>query len=66
HFLTAEGLLGARNALRVQTMTLPDIYQDQASPKEMYEQAQLMAGDIAARVERLMGVPEETLIGLRA
>ncbi|MEM1381406.1 MAG: 1-deoxy-D-xylulose-5-phosphate synthase, partial [Pseudomonadota bacterium] len=46
HFLTAEGLLGARNALRVQTMTLPDIYQDQASPKEMYEQAQLMAGDI--------------------
>ncbi|MEM1381694.1 MAG: 1-deoxy-D-xylulose-5-phosphate synthase, partial [Pseudomonadota bacterium] len=49
HFLTAEGLLGARNALRVQTMTLPDIYQDQASPKEMYEQAQLMAGDIERR-----------------
>ncbi|MEM8785987.1 MAG: 1-deoxy-D-xylulose-5-phosphate synthase, partial [Pseudomonadota bacterium] len=42
HFLSGEGSLDA-SGLKVRTLTLPDIYQDQASPKEMYEQAELQA-----------------------
>ncbi|MEM6748619.1 MAG: hypothetical protein AAF608_14475, partial [Pseudomonadota bacterium] len=34
-------------ALKVRTMTLPDIYQDQASPAEMYIEAGLTADTIA-------------------
>ena len=50
HFLTADGLIGgAGNRLKVHTMTLPDIYQDQASPKDMYIEAALQAEDIAKK-----------------
>ncbi|MEM9839805.1 MAG: 1-deoxy-D-xylulose-5-phosphate synthase, partial [Pseudomonadota bacterium] len=55
HFLTKDGLLGANQRLKVQTLTLPDIYQDQASPKEMYEEAELMAKDIERRALILFG-----------
>jgi 1-deoxy-D-xylulose-5-phosphate synthase len=40
------GLLDGR--LRLRTMTLPDRFIDQGSPKEMYEWAGLTAADIAA------------------
>ena len=46
-FLNREGLLNDR--LRVHTMHLPDIFQDQDDPAKQYEAAGLMARDIAAR-----------------
>ncbi|MEM7669838.1 MAG: 1-deoxy-D-xylulose-5-phosphate synthase [Pseudomonadota bacterium] len=46
HFLAKDGLLD-QGQLKVRTMHLPDIYQDQASPKEMYQQAELMAEHVA-------------------
>ncbi|MEM1409812.1 MAG: transketolase C-terminal domain-containing protein, partial [Pseudomonadota bacterium] len=50
HFLTREGLLGgSKQNLITQTMTLPDRYQDQASPAEMYEEAGLTAQHIAEK-----------------
>ncbi|MEM9840593.1 MAG: transketolase C-terminal domain-containing protein, partial [Pseudomonadota bacterium] len=66
HFLTQDGLLGANQRLKVQTLTLPDIYQDQASPKEMYEEAELMAGDIERRAAAMFGAEDEAIASMRA
>ncbi|VAW04960.1 1-deoxy-D-xylulose 5-phosphate synthase [hydrothermal vent metagenome] len=43
-FLSNEGLL--ESGLKVRTLNLPDIFQDQDSPEKMYLQAGLCAGDI--------------------
>jgi len=43
-YLTNEGLL--ENGLRVRTLKLPDVFQEQNSPDIMYQQAGLCAGDI--------------------
>jgi 1-deoxy-D-xylulose-5-phosphate synthase len=45
--------------LRYRSMVLPDVFIDQASPAEMYEAAGLTAGDIEAKVLKVLGV--ETL-----
>jgi 1-deoxy-D-xylulose-5-phosphate synthase len=39
-------------------MTFPDIYIDQASPKDMYAQAALNADDIEAKVLEVLGVAD--------
>jgi 1-deoxy-D-xylulose-5-phosphate synthase len=53
-FLVREGLLD-RGQLKVRTMHLPDTYQDQASPKEMYMEAKLQAEDIARQAMIALG-----------
>ncbi|MGV6801329.1 MAG: 1-deoxy-D-xylulose-5-phosphate synthase [bacterium] len=58
HFLAGEGLLDA--GLKIRTLTLPDIYQDQASPARMYEQAGLTAPQIAFTATQALGVALET------
>ncbi|WP_031552210.1 1-deoxy-D-xylulose-5-phosphate synthase [Parvularcula oceani] len=46
HYLSREGRLDS--GLKIRTLTLPDRYQDQAGPREMYEEAGLTAEHIAA------------------
>ncbi len=50
---SALGLLD--RGLKVRTMTLPDVFQDQASPAAMYAQAGLSARDIAATAIAALG-----------
>ena len=47
-WLSNEGLM--ESGLKVRTMKLPDIFQDQDSPQKMYEEAHLVAPDIVATV----------------
>jgi len=47
-FLNKENLIGEN--LRVHTMHLPDIFQDQNDPVKQYEQAALTAKDIVKKV----------------
>ncbi|WP_350336189.1 1-deoxy-D-xylulose-5-phosphate synthase [Coralliovum pocilloporae] len=53
HFLAEEGLLD--NGLRVRSMVLPDIYQDQDKPDAMYQQAGLDADTIVAKAFSVLG-----------
>lgn len=55
HYLSAEGLLDA-GRLKVRTMTLPDVYQDQDSPSKMYDFARLNAPHIVERVKSALGM----------
>ncbi len=52
-FLAAEG--GLDRGLKVRTMTLPDIYQDQDSPGKMYDLARLNAPHIVETVLAALG-----------
>ncbi len=54
HFLSDEGLLDG--GVKIRTLTLPDVFQDQASPARMYEQACLNAPQIAKAVTDALGV----------
>lgn len=49
-FLARDGLLDS-GKLKVRTMHLPDIFQDQDKPEEQYKQAQLVAGDIVKQTK---------------
>jgi 1-deoxy-D-xylulose-5-phosphate synthase len=51
HYLANSG--GLDRGRMVRTLTLPDRFIDQASPAEMYAEAGLRAGDIAALVHQL-------------
>lgn len=53
-WLASEGAFD--RGLRIRTMTLPDRFIDQASPEQMYEDAQLSAVDIAATCLETVGV----------
>jgi len=53
HLLAEKGALD--RGLRVRTMTLPDIFQDQEAPFDMYETAGLNARHIAAKALEAMG-----------
>ena len=59
HFLSDAGLLD--NGVKVRTMTLPDIFQDQDSPFNMYETAQLNAAHIVARAREALGMTAEVV-----
>ena len=52
--LAEEGVFDRGLAFR--SMVLPDIFIDQASPREMYEVARLQAEDIEGKVLEAMGV----------
>jgi 1-deoxy-D-xylulose-5-phosphate synthase len=56
HHLAAAGALD--RGLRIRTMTLPDRVIEQAPPAEMYADAGLTAGDIAATALDALGVAE--------
>jgi 1-deoxy-D-xylulose-5-phosphate synthase len=53
HLLAERGALD--RGLRVRTLTLPDIFQDQEAPFDMYETAGLNARHIAAKALEAMG-----------
>ena len=53
HYMADAGLLD--RGCKIRTMTLPDIFQDQDSPYNMYETAQLNANQIAARARSALG-----------
>ncbi|MFY0636996.1 MAG: 1-deoxy-D-xylulose-5-phosphate synthase [Maricaulis maris] len=53
HMLADKGALD--RGLRVRTMTLPDIFQDQEAPFDMYDTAGLNARHIAAKALEAMG-----------
>ncbi len=55
HLLARSGLLDG--GLKVRTLTLPDIYQDQDKPEAMYARAGLDAAGIVRTVEGALGVP---------
>ncbi len=54
--LADEGVFD--DGLAYRSMTFPDIYIDQASPKDMYAQAALNAEDIEAKVLEVLGVAD--------
>ncbi|WP_291842113.1 1-deoxy-D-xylulose-5-phosphate synthase [Maricaulis sp.] len=56
HLLAEKGALD--RGLRVRTMTLPDVFQDQEAPFDMYETAGLNARHIAAKALEAMGKDE--------
>ena len=59
HFLADQGVLDS--GLKVRTMTLPDIFQDQDTPNNMYETARLNAAHIVERVREALGVSAEVV-----
>ncbi len=61
HYLAEQGVLDA--GLKVRTMTLPDIFQDQDSPAKMYDTAQLNAADIVNRARQALGM-ESNVVNL--
>jgi len=56
HYLAETGLLDG--GLKIRTLTLPDTYQDQASPARMYEDAGLDARGIANAARRALGMED--------
>ena len=53
HALAERGVLDT--GLKIRTLTLPDVFQDQASPADMYRSAGLCAPDIAAAAIQALG-----------
>ncbi|MBI1365605.1 MAG: 1-deoxy-D-xylulose-5-phosphate synthase [Alphaproteobacteria bacterium] len=53
HFLSDEGMLDG--GLKVRTMTLPDIFQDQDKPEKMYDAARLNAPHIVETALKTLG-----------
>ena len=59
HFLSDAGLLD--NGLKVRTMILPDVFQDQDSPSKMYDEARLNASHIVERTREALGMSAEVV-----
>ncbi|WP_375206825.1 1-deoxy-D-xylulose-5-phosphate synthase [Hyphococcus sp.] len=62
HFLAETGLLD--NGVKIRTMHLPDVFQDQDSPAKMYDQARLNAAHIVERAREALGM-ESNVVNLR-
>ncbi|WDI30205.1 1-deoxy-D-xylulose-5-phosphate synthase [Hyphococcus flavus] len=62
HFLAETGLLDT--GVKIRTMHLPDIFQDQDSPAKMYDTAQLNAEHIVERAREALGM-ESNVVNLR-
>ncbi|WP_136644467.1 1-deoxy-D-xylulose-5-phosphate synthase [Tabrizicola sp. YIM 78059] len=60
HYLARSG--GLDRGKMVRTLTLPDRFIDQASPSEMYAEAGLRAGDIAAKCRELLTRMEPVVV----
>ncbi|MEO1015018.1 MAG: 1-deoxy-D-xylulose-5-phosphate synthase [Pseudomonadota bacterium] len=58
-FLASQGVLDG--GLKVRTMHLPDVFQDQDSPFNMYETARLNSAHIVERVREALGVSAEVV-----
>ncbi len=63
HLLAEKGLLDS--GLKIRTLTLPDVFQDQDSPEKMYAQAGLNAASIA-ETARLLVAPKLRDLSRRA
>ena len=59
HFLSDQGVLDS--GLKIRTMILPDVFQDQDSPYNMYETARLNAAHIVERVREALGMSAEVV-----
>jgi len=59
HYLSDEGVLDS--GLKIRTMTLPDRFQDQNSPFEMYNDARLNAAHIVETVRQALGVTADVV-----
>lgn len=59
HYLADQGVLDS--GLKVRTMTLPDVFQDQDSPFNMYETARLNAAHIVERAREALGMSAEVV-----
>jgi 1-deoxy-D-xylulose-5-phosphate synthase len=66
HLLAERGVLD--RGLKIRTLTLPDVFQEQASPEDMYEEAGLTASHIAKTVIDALGRGDLAALagGLRA
>jgi 1-deoxy-D-xylulose-5-phosphate synthase len=64
HLLAAKGALD--RGLKIRTLTLPDVFQDQDKPEIMYAQAGLDADGIVAAALQALGRTEAKTAGLRA
>jgi len=64
HLLSDNGALD--RGLKVRTLTLPDVFQDQDKPEVMYAQAGLDADGIAAAALKALGIDEAGAKGARA
>ena len=62
-FLAAQGVLD--NGVKIRTMHLPDVFQDQESPEKMYDTARLNAAHIVEQVRQALGLSAE-VVNLRA
>ncbi len=62
HFLSDAGLLD--NGVKIRTMILPDVFQDQDSPAKMYDTAKLNAAHIVERARQALGM-ESNVVNLR-
>jgi 1-deoxy-D-xylulose-5-phosphate synthase len=62
HFLAETGLLD--NGIKIRTMHLPDVFQDQDSPAKMYDEARLNAVHIVERAREALGI-ESNVVNLR-
>ena len=56
HLLAEEGVFDT--GLKFRSMVLPDIFIDQASPREMYEAAEMNAGHIETKVLETLGIAD--------
>ena len=61
HYLAEQGVLDS--GLKIRTMTLPDVFQDQDSPAKMYDTAQLNAAQIVDRARQALGM-ESNVVNL--
>jgi 1-deoxy-D-xylulose-5-phosphate synthase len=59
HFLADQGVLDA--GLKIRTMHLPDVFQDQDKPYAMYDAARLNAAHIVERVRDALGVTADVV-----
>ena len=64
HWLAGQGLLD--HGLKIRTMTLPDVFQDQDKPEVQYDQAGLKARHIAATALAALGLPDQAAEPARA
>jgi len=62
HFLAEDGLLD--QGLKIRTLTLPDVFQDQDTPFEMYETAGLNTRHVTAKVLDVLGRQKEAAAAL--
>ncbi len=62
HFLAETGLLDS--GVKIRTMHLPDVFQDQDSPAKMYDTARLNAVHIVERAREALGM-ESNVVNLR-